>query len=212
MDHELAVNTLAAERYLLEEMPEAERLLFEEHYFSCADCAADVRIGAMMRDGARRAGSGSRLVPFRQTRPALTRSIVVPWAAAASLAAIVAYQSFVVLPASRQSGDAIALTPVTLRPATRGQEPDLTVGPSSTNVTLAVDVGSSTGGTLIYDVRAGSGAEVVSGRAPAPTSGSPLLLLIPARAFRAAGDYVLSVKSAEGGEPAEEYRFRVKTP
>ena len=51
MTHEQAVSTLAAGRYLLDEMPEPERETFEEHYFSCAECAEDVRTGALMRDG-----------------------------------------------------------------------------------------------------------------------------------------------------------------
>jgi len=51
MNHLQAVNTSAAERYLLEEMSELERHAFEDHYFSCADCAEDVRVGALMREG-----------------------------------------------------------------------------------------------------------------------------------------------------------------
>lgn len=38
----------ATERYLLEEMPEAERDQFEAHFFSCIECAAEVRAGARM--------------------------------------------------------------------------------------------------------------------------------------------------------------------
>jgi len=53
MDHLQAVNTLAAERYLLEEMTDAERDEFEGHFFSCKDCAEDLRAGAVMIDGAR---------------------------------------------------------------------------------------------------------------------------------------------------------------
>src|SRR5580692_9218965 len=51
MNHLQAVKTSAPERYLLEEMSELERHAFEEHYFSCADCAEDVRLGALMREG-----------------------------------------------------------------------------------------------------------------------------------------------------------------
>src|SRR6202040_1349443 len=53
MNHLQAVKTSAPERYLLEEMSELERHAFEDHYFSCADCAEDVRLGALMREGAR---------------------------------------------------------------------------------------------------------------------------------------------------------------
>ena len=54
MDHLQAVNTLAIERYLLDEMPREERDSFEEHFFSCVECAEDARVAATMRDGGRR--------------------------------------------------------------------------------------------------------------------------------------------------------------
>ncbi len=53
MTHEHAVNTMASERYLLEEMSELERHAFEEHFFSCPDCAEDLRTAELMRAGAR---------------------------------------------------------------------------------------------------------------------------------------------------------------
>jgi hypothetical protein len=51
MTHEQAVAKQAAERYLLDEMPELERFAFEEHYFACAICAEDVKSGAVMQEG-----------------------------------------------------------------------------------------------------------------------------------------------------------------
>ena len=51
MTHEKAVQTGASERYLLEEMSELERHAFENHYFSCVECAEDVRTGGLLRDG-----------------------------------------------------------------------------------------------------------------------------------------------------------------
>ena len=37
-------------------MTEVERFEFEAHYFDCAECAEDVRLGDMIRQEARRAG------------------------------------------------------------------------------------------------------------------------------------------------------------
>ena len=37
MDHQQAIATHAAERYLLNELGDADRDAFEEHYFACAD-------------------------------------------------------------------------------------------------------------------------------------------------------------------------------
>lgn len=46
MNHEEAVRTQAAERYLLGEMNEAERDAWEAHFFSCAVCAEELKAGA----------------------------------------------------------------------------------------------------------------------------------------------------------------------
>ena len=78
MDHRQAVDSLASERYLLNEMTEAERESFEDHYFSCVECADDVRAGALMSDGARAGWAAQPAV----VRPAVSwfRSPAIPWA------------------------------------------------------------------------------------------------------------------------------------
>ena len=53
MDNVHATCQFAVERYLLGELTEAERERFEEHYFSCAECADAVMAGASFVDGAR---------------------------------------------------------------------------------------------------------------------------------------------------------------
>jgi anti-sigma factor RsiW len=46
MDHDLVVREKMTERYLLDELEAGVRDEFEEHFFTCADCAEDVRAGA----------------------------------------------------------------------------------------------------------------------------------------------------------------------
>ncbi len=53
MNHEQAIDIHAAEGYLLGELSLAERDAFEEHYFDCDSCFADVRDGATVIAGAR---------------------------------------------------------------------------------------------------------------------------------------------------------------
>jgi len=199
MTHEQSVSTLAPERYLLDEMAEPERETFEEHYFSCTACAEDVRTGALMGDGARAgllADSVSRVVPFRPRR--WYQSSALPWAIAASLAIVAGYQTLVMVPELRPLNEPRALTPITLRPASRGQEPRITIRPESGAITLAVDTGSSVpAGDLSYDLRTAAGAHVLSGKAGAPAAGAPLLLLVPARAVSTPGRYVLSVAGSD---------------
>ena len=205
MTHEQAVATLASERYLLEEMSGPERETFEDHYFSCTACAEDVRTGGLLRDATKAGllgdrddvrevsgGTGNHVVQFRPRR--WYQSTALPWAVAATLAVAAGYQTLVTVPSLRPLNEPLALAPVTLRPASRGQEPRVQLGRDAAAVTLAVDASSAgTSGELAYDLRTAAGSVVLSGKAGAPSAGAPLLLLVPARAVRAPGRYVLTV-------------------
>ena len=46
MDHTQAVTSMAAEKYLLDELESAVREEFEKHFFICQECAEDIRIGS----------------------------------------------------------------------------------------------------------------------------------------------------------------------
>src|SRR3974390_2810788 len=46
MDHQEAIETKAAERYLINEMTPELREAFEEHAFDCPECSLDLRAGA----------------------------------------------------------------------------------------------------------------------------------------------------------------------
>lgn len=53
MDHDEAVRLQAAVKYVLGELPQAERDSFEEHYFDCRECALDVKAAAALADNGR---------------------------------------------------------------------------------------------------------------------------------------------------------------
>lgn len=53
MDHAEATATHATDRYLLGDLSAAEADAFEEHYFDCADCAEELRIGMRFMNGGR---------------------------------------------------------------------------------------------------------------------------------------------------------------
>ncbi len=206
MQHEEAVETLASERYLLGEMNDAERDSFEEHFFSCAVCAEDVRAGATLREGVR-AGL-ARVAPTR--RVAWRPAVAIPWAAAATLALIVGYQSMEKSPSGALSMSPLPLAPATLRASTRGQE--VAVRPGSGGVvTLALDLGGqSFTGALDYELRQAEGGRIANGQTAAPGSGAPFMLVLPAGLVRASGHYVLTVRDAgNAGLTPEEYRFSV---
>ena len=212
MTHAQAVDTHAAERYLLDEMPELERYTFEAHFFDCDECAASVRTGALMREGVAAglmpASSSAPLAPAASSTSSGWRA-GLPWAVAALLAMTVGYQSLWVVPGLREQGVGMqALAPVTLRSATRGAETTI-ARPTAGVITFAIDVnGVSAGSRLAYDLRAADGSSVASGTAAAPSPGTPLLLLVPASATRAPGSYVLTVNAIdEAASTPVNYRF-----
>jgi hypothetical protein len=220
MTHEQAVSSLATERYVLDEMPELERYAFEEHYFACAECAGDVREASTMREGVRHglAGRAADAIPAaphaglsspaRAAAPANWR-VVLPWAAAASLAIMVGYQSLVTVPELRQLSEPQALAPVTLRPASRGAEPVVTIGENDRAVALAVDIAATPGTTVSYELHSEERGSIASGNASVQYAGNPLLLWVPAAALTPPGRYVVLVRDREGNAEPSAYRFSV---
>jgi len=216
MDHLQAVNTLAGERYLLDEMTHAERDEFEEHFFSCRDCAEDLRAGAIMVDGVRSglisqgavARAPLKFPPQGTPSPRWRLSVVLPWAVAASFALATGY-----LTVQIPRPGPVVLTPATLRPATRGQETTVSPGAGGI-VTLAVDLsGAAFKDALRYELLRDGGSILASGNAIAPLAGGPLLLSIPSSLLEPEGHYILRVHgSGAGGLTDEDYRFRVGEP
>jgi hypothetical protein len=219
MTHQEAVDTLAAERYLLDEMSDEHRQTFEEHYFECDVCADDLRAATAMLQGAK-AGFASvsaadNVVPMssrHSVTPKATwyRSPALPWAAAAALALVAGYQSLWVVPSLRQAAAPVAVVPVTLRPQSRGAEAVVPIGRDGGSVILAIEVNDPPAGEVTYDLSTADGRHVVSGRAAAPTSGSPLLLLVPSSTLVVSMHYILSVHDgAPSGQALGAYRFAV---
>jgi anti-sigma factor RsiW len=218
MDHVEAVKTLAIERYLLEEMTQEERDAFEAHFFTCAECADDAREAAAMREGARgglvpaaRATiDGPRVVPMRPAVARWRSSVALPWAAAALLAVGLGYQT---VAGPRPQLGSFALTPATLRPASRGQEAVVSPGPGAI-LTLAVDLGGAPfEGDIQYELARADGKTVASGSAPPPSAGAPLLLMVPNSMLTGSERFVLTLHSARASSLTPvTYRFRVRVP
>ena len=181
MTHEQAVSTLASERYLLEEMSDAERSTFEEHYFSCEECADDVRAGGLMRDGARAGLMKSEPGRARMARGAIPRPAagISPRRFRGRLPPRSPWWR-----ATRRSSPRgpfshpMALEPVTLRPASRGQEAAARVQPAAV-VVFAVDVNSAVCGLDIPYTSARPRVSRHLGQVARPQPGSPLLMLVP---------------------------------
>lgn len=205
MDHEVAAKTHAIERYLLGEMPGSERDAFEEHYFACAECAAEIRsaseltreMKAALRDlqSRRKASPPGWLSWFRAP-------VLVPTFVALSLAIVVGYQNLAVLPdleAPRSMASALILDG-----RTRGDAPQLKIG-APLRFTTAVDGAASA--RLRVEILGSSGSAVRKGEVAAPGSGSALDVYFPGRL--SAGRYELVVRDGEGGKELAMSAFEV---
>ena len=218
MNHQQAIATHAAERYLLNELDEPARDAFEEHYFSCFECAEDVKTGARMADGVRAGMLDAAVVPTPakvisiESRRRSVIAVAIPWAVAATLALVAGYQALWVVPGLRQ--DTLmpsAAVPQLLKPASRGELTTVTADRSGV-VAIALDLNSAAdpGTSLTYDLRTVDGQSVVSGAVTAPPAGTPILLVIPATRFASPGAYTMTIRI--GNAPVADYRFAVAKP
>lgn len=205
MTHQQSLDGLASERYLLDEMTEVERFEFEEHYFDCAECAEDVRLGDMIRQEARRAGPPMAANP-QTGRPAVVLTsakwwrrpmVAAPWAVAATLALAVGYQSLVTVPGLRNAVAPQSIEPVMLRGATRGAATTVSITPGQRFVALSADLLTPPqSSSLSYEILDANRSAVASGRSSVPASGAPLMLLVPVDELQRAGHYTLTLRDS----------------
>jgi hypothetical protein len=100
MDHTEAIHGKFTERYLLGELAPELRDQFEEHFFECGVCAADVQAGAVLVDNAR---------AILKPAPAnVFLRFGLPFQAAACafvcLLCVVGYENIVTIPSLRATG------------------------------------------------------------------------------------------------------------
>jgi hypothetical protein len=224
MDHEAAVQSRAAERYLLGEMPAAERDGFESHFFQCAQCGEDVKAADLFVENARAAMAetpaemGARR-PAGAARPVSQGSgfwgwlrPMVPHPAFAAIAlALVAYPWIWVIPRLKQGGQPIGLTATVLHPESRGEPAQVKPRPGEP-LLLVLDVNvSESVRRYIAVISSGSGNAVREVEVTAPPPGEPLHLLVPNLTL-SAGVYSLTLHDAAAGVSSPElarYRFAV---
>jgi hypothetical protein len=167
MDHDLAVKSQACEKYLLGELSPDLRDAYEEHYFSCAECATQLRIAAELvgagqqifaQTPAPAVAAGARIVQessgwLRWLRPAIAIPLL------ATLLLVVGYQNLVMIPQLQDARAPRVLPMFSLISAnTRGETvPEFTTQPNQP-VGLYVDVPTDAAySTYLISVQAPSG-------------------------------------------------------
>jgi hypothetical protein len=218
LDHSNAIETQAAERYLLGELPAVEAEQFEVHYFECAQCALAVESGEMFIAAARERFSADdrppAAVPVRKPKGMFRESLSAFWFRPAFvlmttgvLAAIALYQGAVLIPALRMGRP---LPTFTLIGISRGIDPPVHVSAGTAFISLEADIPPEAHFRNYVCVISSGGNEVLRVVNPAPEDGHPIAILVPTRVLKN-GAEVLTI-SGEGADGHESdkistYRF-----
>ncbi len=206
MDHKSAQETYAAERYLLGEMPPAERDEFEEHFFSCRACGDDVHTASLFAANAKAVFSDRSLA----SSPAAERNwfkrdwlswlrlpVAVPAFAALVLASIVTYQNAVMIPQLRTPQSMAA--PVILAGETRSSQLTEIPADKPLRIEMPLIIPPPTANVYVELLDA-SGKTVRTASLPAPGLDQPLDVYFPGR-FQP-GRYTFIARSEPAGTAA----------
>jgi Putative zinc-finger len=153
MDHSQALEQMAAERYLLNELTGEAREAFEEHFFDCHECAVDLRAAAAFISEAK--AQLPTLVANAPERPAtglakprpkrdqwfswLRPAFAVP--AFAALLAVIGYQNLVTMRALRsEAGQPRLLAWAPLHGVTRGGTATTIAADRRHDIGVSIDV------------------------------------------------------------------------
>jgi anti-sigma factor RsiW len=230
MNHSEALEQLAAERYLLDELTPDAREAFEEHMFDCQECALDLRAGAVFVDEAKAQLpeiATSSVAPAKpvsaSSKPSLWHSwwrpaFVAPAFATVLLALI--FQNFVTIPALRTAATKPHLVPLApLHPATRGGTHPTFTADRAHGVALPVDLpvepGMTPAASYSFDLRDPQGKVAWTASIPAAaqdsTDDQSFSIVIPGGMLRD-GPYSLTVTSVSpNGDrtPRQQYDFDI---
>ena len=209
MDHAEALRVQAAEKYVLGELSQPLRDEYEEHYFDCRECAAELKATVAFVDSAR---GVLRQIPARsgaQTGAQRRAGWLAWWRprfavpAFAALLLVLGYQNFVTIPnlhrsvaSSGQAGDLVSLIGANSR--SEGVRAYQIHGDRA--AILELDIPTN-GGFTRYDCQLhdASGRLVYEQRVAAADAKRTVHLIVPAGRLRA-GNYTLTVLGEQASE------------
>lgn len=219
MDHEMVAAQKITERYLLNELDSEARDEFEEHYFNCQECAADVHGAASLVEEIRK-GAIPNPEPLPSPIPAsqswiewFRPTFMVP--AMATLLAVVGYQNLVTYPqlvSQLSSPQILPWAPVNLD-TYAGDGPTITAQPGQAFTLLVRIPPGGAYSQYIADLDNPADKSEWSFAFTIPPSSQDQLSLQVPGAKRAAGRYKLTVRgiTASGeSQPVGETSFELQ--
>ena len=226
MDHGEATRLMATEKYLLNELTPELRDEYEEHFFGCMECAADLRAGAALLEY-----SKSILSKTSETHTAAIVASPKPvpsWLAwlrpafaapaLAVLLAVVAYQNLATFPKLRESAASVQtpqlLPAVSLMANVRGGNAQVISLPRNKPFLLYVDVPPAQNSQVSYLAELQDPEGNVEWSLPVPNEAArdTVSLRVPP-VHGKAGNYTLVVSSTggdKGKEVVARYPFELR--
>ena len=223
MDHQEAIATKAAERYLLGELTPQLRDAFEEHAFDCSECALDLRAGAVFIQAARAElanlpASATTLPDSAPAKGKAKKSFLATWLRPAfivpafgALILVIAFQNLSTIPNLRTAIAEPHILPATsFHAGTRGKEETLIQADKRQGFVISVQLPEaySSYEFTLYDPQGKrQWTRSVSGSAVKAAEGT-VSLFIPGQSLQS-GSYSLSITGTADNGGRSEIERRV---
>jgi Putative zinc-finger len=223
MDHQDAIQSQAVERYLLGEMAGTELEAFEEHYFTCSECAEALTTDAILAANTRavfrerelhKKPDVARKPHWNRLRDWLVPRVMAPSLAALALLLMSGYLELVTVHRlEARLSQTTAPQPVlafALHAASRGAGRTIEVPRDATFYAVFVDLPPGNAPDYFCEIRNASGALRTSLTVPRYETSDTLDLLLD-RSRTPPGDYTLIVRTSPAAtSEVGRYAFAVK--
>lgn len=217
MEHRVAEQTNAVERYLLDEFGPGERADFEAHLFDCPICGEQVRESAIAIANVKQVFREESAISAASRQSSRNRGwaawfrvpVLIPNLAALALAVVVAYQNVVLIPALQQPQ---VLSSEVIAPLAREAAPAIAINPRLPKFNLSFEVDASRAyGSYTCEFQHENGAAFLKVDCGTRQVASFTLdLLLPTKDFPA-GRYVMVLHPAtEPQNQVQTYNFVIQ--
>jgi hypothetical protein len=218
MDHKTAERTMAVEKYLLDEFTAEQKDEFEEHFFSCEECARELKLSAAFMAHAK---ESLKTVPAVAQAPARVPPPKRDWyrwfspafalPAMAFMLGLVVFQNLVQLPELHRSLEAMnapeVLPNADLKSGSARGEANVISAKAGEFFQLTIDIPDPANVAHIAELYDASGRKLWTLAIPEDAPKDGLALKMPGNL--AAGSYSLVVKQSGVAESdaASHYKF-----